>query len=300
MKPLRIGTRGSALALWQANFIAGRLAQLHGVTCEIVRIRASGDHFPSAAAPRPVAEISAGIGGKGIFVKELEEALLEGAVDLAVHSMKDVPTTLSPGLALSAITLREDPRDCLISRGHTLKMLPAGARVGTSSLRRQAQLRHVRADLDVVDLRGNVDTRLKKLEHGEYDAIVLAMAGVNRLGLADRITQVLDEDVMLPAAGQGALGIETREGDAGTTERLAPLDDAETRACVTAERSLLHALQGGCQVPLGVLGRMRGGELHLDAAAFSAAGLRLSHRSRTSCDAVRCDPSRAPTSISLR
>lgn len=271
MKPLRIGARGSALALWQANFIAGRLAQLHGLNCEIVRIRASGDHFPSAAA-RPVAEISAGIGGKGIFVKELEEALLEGSVDLAVHSMKDVPTAIPVGLALPAITLREDPRDCLISRGRTLKTLPTGARVGTSSLRRQAQLRHLRPDLDVVDLRGNVDTRLKKLEHGEYDAIVLAMAGLNRLGLADKVTQVLDEDMMLPAAGQGALGIETRAEDAATAERLAPLDDPETRACVTAERSLLHALQGGCQVPLGVLARMRGGELHLDAAAFSAAG----------------------------
>jgi hydroxymethylbilane synthase len=269
---LRIGTRGSSLALWQANHIADSLAKLHGVETELVRIRTSGDRLQSAS----VAQVNDAIGaegGKGIFIKEIEDALLSGAVDLAVHSMKDVPTETPAGLAFAAITRREDPRDCLISREKlALQKLAQGARVGTSSLRRQAQLRHHRADLDVVDLRGNVDTRIRKLESGEFDAIVLAMAGVTRLGARDKVTQILDEDLMLPAVGQGALGIETRADDAQTSRFVAVLDDEETRACVTAERALLRELQGGCQVPLGAWGRMRKGELHLEAAVFSAAG----------------------------
>ena len=274
MKPLRIGTRGSALALWQANYIAEALHRLHGVETELIRIRTSGDRMQSA----PVAQINEQIGSesgtKGIFIKELEEALLAGSVDLAVHSMKDVPTEIPDGLGFGAITRREDPRDCLISRkGGTLKTLRDGARVGTSSLRRQAQLRHQRPDLDVLDLRGNVDTRLKKLDSGEFDAIVLAIAGVNRLGLASRITQVLDEEIMLPAVGQGALGIEIRLHDPQTAKLVAALNDAETRACVAAERALLRALQGGCQVPLGALGVLRGEELHLEAGVFSVTGL---------------------------
>ena len=273
MKPLRLGTRASALALWQAKHIAEALKRLRGREVELVQIRTSGDHLQTASVAAIHEQIGSEAGTKGLFIKELEEALIAGTVDLAVHSMKDVPTEMPPGLALAAITRREDPRDCLISRtGGTLKTLPGGARLGTSSLRRQAQLRHHRPDLDVVDLRGNVDTRLKKMDSGEFDSIVLAMAGINRLGLAHRVTQVLDEDVVLPAVGQGALGIETRADDLRTCELVAALNDEETRACVTAERALLEALQGGCQVPLGALGSLRSGELHLEAAVFSAAG----------------------------
>ncbi|HEX4002336.1 MAG TPA: hydroxymethylbilane synthase [Candidatus Acidoferrales bacterium] len=272
MTRLRIGTRGSSLALWQANHIADSLAKLHGIETELVRIRTSGDRLQSAS----VAQVNDAIGaegGKGIFIKEIEDALLSGAVDLAVHSMKDVPTETPAGLTFAAITKREDPRDCLIARDRlTLDALPQGARVGTSSLRRQAQLRHRRPDLDVADLRGNVDTRIRKLESGEFDAIVLALAGVTRLGARAKVTQIFDEDLMLPAVGQGALGIETREDDAETSRLVAALDHEETRACVTAERSLLRELQGGCQVPIGAWGRVRKGELHLEAAVFSAAG----------------------------
>jgi hydroxymethylbilane synthase len=270
---LRIGTRGSALALWQANFIAERLRHTAGIEIEIVRIRTSGDHMQTASVAKPLAEYIAENVSKGIFIKELEDALLAGSVDLAVHSMKDVPTESPDGLVFPAISQREDPRDCLISRqGRTLKTLPFGARVGTSSLRRQAQLRHHRPDLEIAELRGNVDTRIKKLESGEFDAIVLAMAGVNRLGLAGKITQVLDEEILLPAVGQGALGIETRSGDAQVVEAVATLDHAETRACVTAERAVLRALQGGCQIPLGALAHIRGDRLHLEAAVFSPRG----------------------------
>lgn len=273
MTRLRIGTRGSALALWQANFIAERLKQSANVETEIVRIRTSGDHLQTAAVAKPLAEFSAESVAKGIFIKELEDALLASSVDLAVHSMKDVPTETPAGLAFPAITEREDPRDCLISRGgRTLETLPHGSRVGTSSLRRQAQLLHHRPDLEVVDLRGNVDTRIKKLESAEFDAIVLAMAGVKRLGLAPKITQMLDEEIMLPAVGQGALGIETRAGDAETQRFVALLDHPETRACVTAERAVLRKLQGGCQIPLGALARLRGDRLHLEAAVFSLRG----------------------------
>jgi hydroxymethylbilane synthase len=269
---LRIGTRGSRLALWQANYVAELLAKPHGMETELVTIRTSGDHLQSASNAQ-FTQAMAAQGTKGIFIKEIEDALLAHTIDLAVHSMKDVPTETPTGLAFPAITRREDPRDCLISReARTLKSLPAGARVGTGSLRRQAQLRHHRPDLDVVDLRGNVETRIRKLEAGEFDAIVLAVAGVARLGAKDKVTQILDEDVMLPAVGQGALGIETRADDRRIAHLVAGLDDGESRACVTAERALLHALQGGCQVPLGAWGRIRNGELHLEAAVFSAAG----------------------------
>ena len=280
MSRLRIGSRSSALALWQANHVAERLWQLHGIETEIVRIRTSGDRMQSAPVAQINEPIGAEFGGKGIFIKELEDALLANTVDLAVHSMKDVPTEIPVGLAFPAITRREDPRDCLISfTGRSLKGLPPGARVGTSSLRRQAQLRHHRPDLDVIDLRGNVDTRVKKLDAGECDAIVLAIAGINRLGLAGRISQVLAEEVMLPAVGQGALGIETRATDRPTAELVAPLDHWESRACVTAERALLQALQGGCQVPLGAIATLRDGALHLEAGVFSATGSQSVRRS---------------------
>ena len=279
MKPLRIGTRGSSLALWQANHIAGLLAERHGIETELVRIRTAGDRLQSASVAQVNAAIGSESSSKGIFIKELEEALLAGAIDLAVHSMKDVPTEIPAGLAFAAITRREDPRDCLISReGATLETLAAGATVGTSSLRRQAQLRHHRPDIQALDLRGNVDTRLQKLDAGKFDAVVLAVAGVNRLGLSGRITQILNEDVMLPAVGQGALGIETRANDAETSRVAVSLDDAETRACITAERALLHELQGGCQVPLGASAHLVAGEIRIEAAVFSADGAEFVRR----------------------
>ena len=269
MNLLRIATRGSALALWQANHIRERLAQLHGIESELIRIRTSGDKFQGAS----VAQVSEQAGTKGIFIKELEEALLAGTADLAVHSMKDVPTENPAGLVFPAITKREDVRDCLISRdGAKLKDLASGARVGTSSLRRQAQLRHHRPDLELLDLRGNVDTRLKKVAAGEYDAIVLATAGMNRLGASDKITQILPPEIMLPAVGQGALGIEARVDDRETLRLVAALDDPESHEAVTAERALLRELEGGCQVPLGAWARRENGELRLEACVFSADG----------------------------
>ena len=269
MKPLRIATRGSALALWQANHIRERLMQLHGVESELIRIRTSGDRFQGAS----VARVSEQTGTKGIFIKELEEALLAGNADLAVHSMKDVPTENPAGLMFPAITKREDVRDCLISGdGAKLKDLAAGARIGTSSLRRQAQLRHHRGDLELLELRGNVDTRLRKVAAGEFDAIVLATAGVNRLGASDKITEILSTEIMLPAVGQGALGIETRADDRETVRLAGALDDPETHAAVTAERALLRELEGGCQLPLGAWARHENGELRLEACVFSADG----------------------------
>jgi hydroxymethylbilane synthase len=269
VKALRIATRGSALALWQANHIRERLMQLHGVESELIRIRTSGDRFQGAS----VAQVSEQTGTKGIFIKELEEALLAGTADLAVHSMKDVPTENPAGLIFPAITKREDVRDCLISRdGAKLKDLKPGARIGTSSLRRQAQLRHHRPDLELLDLRGNVDTRLRKVAAGEFDAIVLATAGVKRLGASDKITEILSTEIMLPAVGQGALGIETRTDDRETLRLVAGLDDAESHAAVTAERALLRELEGGCQLPLGAWARHENGELRLEACVFSADG----------------------------
>jgi len=293
---LRIGTRGSTLALWQAHHIAERLAQLHGIETEIVRIRTSGDRMQSAPVAQISEQIGAESGGKGIFIKELEDALLANTVDLAVHSMKDVPTEIPAGLAFPAITRREDPRDCLISRsGRSLKGLPTGSLVGTSSLRRQAQLRHNRADLEALDLRGNVDTRLKKLDAGEFDAIVLAVAGVNRLGATARVTQVMNADVMLPAVGQGALGIETRTGDAATSKLVAALDDADSRACVTAERALLHELQGGCQVPLGAWARLVKSSL-LGGRSFNSD---IHHEEKTGALAPEEDNTRASESVEI-
>jgi hydroxymethylbilane synthase len=273
MKPLRIGTRGSALALWQANYVRTRLAELHGVESELVRIRTSGDHLQTASVAHLSAQLNAQFNSKGIFIKELEDALLTGTVDLAVHSMKDVPTESPEGLAFPAITKREDVRDCLISsKGLSLKNLPPSASVGTSSLRRQAQLRLARPDLVFVDLRGNVDTRLKKIAAGELDAIVLAKAGLDRLGFTDKITEIFSPTHMLPAVGQGALGLETRAKDAEATKLAAALDDPETRACVTAERALLRQLEGGCQLPLGAWAHMENNELMLDACVLSPDG----------------------------
>jgi hydroxymethylbilane synthase len=266
LKSFRIGTRGSALALWQANHVRERLKELHGVECELVRIRTSGDQFQTGSVTL--------IGNKGVFIKEIEDALLGGTVDLAVHSMKDVPTEIPAGLEFSAITEREDPRDCFISRnGRPFGEVAAGARIGTSSLRRQAQLLRARPDLRFVELRGNVDTRLRKLFAGEFEAIVLALAGVTRLGAKDKIAEVLSTELILPAVGQGALGIETRAGNSEAGKLAAALDHRDTRACVTAERALLRELEGGCQVPLGALARKtESAEIVIEAAVCSADG----------------------------
>jgi hydroxymethylbilane synthase len=266
---LRIGTRGSALALWQANHIREKLVELHGREAELVRIRTSGDRFQGAS----IEQIGAETGTKGIFIKEIEDALLKGEVDLAVHSMKDVPTETPAGLIFSAVTKREDPRDCLISRdGRGLAELSAGSKIGTSSLRRQAQLRQRRPELQVADLRGNVDTRLKKVAAGEFDAIILAVAGVTRLGARGRIAEILPAEVMLPAVGQGALGIETRESDREISQLAASLNDKETQACVTTERALLRELEGGCQVPLGAWAQISEGQIRIAACLLSVDG----------------------------
>ena len=266
MKHLRIGTRGSLLAKWQAEFVRKLIFQNSGIEGEIIIIKTTGDKMQQSALSQ--------IGGKGIFIKELEDALLDESIDIAVHSVKDIPTEVPPGMSFPAICRREDVRDCLVSgNGATLASLRQGARVGTGSLRRQAQLRHSRPDLDVRDLRGNVDTRLRKVESGEYDAVMLAKAGLDRLGWTHRISETLSPDVCMPAVGQGALGIECRASDAETSAALDKLNDAETRSAIVAERSLLSVLQGGCQVPLGAWARIEGNELVLDACVCSIDGL---------------------------
>ena len=266
MKLLRIGSRGSALALWQAEFVRDWIAaNTDAVPPEIVRIRTAGDQFQAGNV--------AAIGRKGVFIKEIEDALLAGTVDLAVHSLKDMPTEIPAGLALVAIPEREDPRDCLVARdGATFAALPVGARVGTSSLRRQAQLRHVRPNLEVVELRGNVDTRLRKVEDGVVDAVVLALAGIKRLKQQSRVTEVFDPGIMLPAVGQGALVVEARAADRETCALLAAFNHPETFIAVAAERAVLAALEGGCQLPLGALARIESGRLALDACVCSPDG----------------------------
>jgi hydroxymethylbilane synthase len=266
MKQLRIGTRGSLLAKWQADFVRKQIFQATGIEGEIVIIKTSGDKMQQSSLSL--------IGGKGIFVKELEDALLDESIDIAVHSVKDIPTDVPPRLSFPAICRREDVRDCLVSgNGATLQNLREGARVGTGSLRRQAQLRHIRPDLDVRDLRGNVDTRLRKVEAGEYDAVMLAKAGLDRLGWSHRISETLSPEVCMPAVGQGALGVECRASDVETSTALEKLDDAATRAAIVAERTLLSVLQGGCQVPIGAWARIERGELVLDACVCSIDGL---------------------------
>jgi hydroxymethylbilane synthase len=243
MANLRIGSRGSQLALWQANHIAALLRE-RGHSVEIEIIKTTGDKITDVALAK--------VGTKGMFTKEIEEALADRRVDLAVHSLKDMPTELAPEFDLAAILKREDPRDAFISvKFATLEDLPQRGKVGTSSLRRQCQLKALRPDLEIVPLRGNVDTRLKKLESGEYDAIILAAAGVHRLGLDQHMRYRIPPEIMCPAVGQGALAVETRCDDAGTRELLGFLDDAATRMEVECERALLARLGGGCQVPIG-------------------------------------------------
>jgi hydroxymethylbilane synthase len=266
MKHLRIGTRGSILAKWQAEFVRNQIFQATGMEGEIIIIKTTGDKLQQSSVSQ--------IGGKGIFIKELEDALLEESIDIAVHSVKDIPTQVPSGLSFPAICRREDVRDCLVSgNGATLANLRQSARVGTGSLRRQAQLRHARSDLDIRDLRGNVDTRLRKVEAGEYDAVMLAKAGLDRLGWAHRISETISPDVCMPAVGQGALGIECRASDAETSDALENLNDAETRAAIVAERTVLSVLQGGCQVPLGAWARIERDELVLEACVCSIDGL---------------------------
>jgi hydroxymethylbilane synthase len=276
MASLCIGSRGSQLALWQANHISALLrAQGHDVELEI--IKTTGDKILDVALAK--------VGTKGMFTKEIEEALAEGRVDLAVHSLKDLPTELSPGFEIAAITKRENSQDVFCSvRYADIASLPQGARMGTSSLRRQAQLKAQRPDLEIHPLRGNVDTRLRKLAEGEYDAVILAAAGLNRLGKTDLVKQVIPKDVMCPAAGQGALGIEIRAGDAMTRSLLAFLDDANARASTTCERALLNKLGGGCQVPIGAAAEVRNGRLHLDAIVAHPDGSKVLRESREGDD----------------
>ena len=244
---ITIGTRGSALALWQANWAADTLRSLHpGLAVELRIIKTQGDKITDVAL--------AAIGGKGLFTKEIETALLSGDVDLAVHSLKDLPTDIPDGLCLGAHTAREDPRDALVTvEGLTLDEIPEGAVIGTSSLRRQAQLSAYRPDLRFVDLRGNVDTRVRKLREQNLDGIVLASAGINRLGVQGVGVQPLDPAICLPAPGQGILGLEVRADDDRTAALIAPLNDPAALACAVAERTVLASLGGGCQVPLGAL-----------------------------------------------
>jgi len=272
LNSLRIGTRGSALARWQAEFVRAELAR-RGTAAEFVIIRTSGDRDRESSLRL--------IGGKGVFTKELEDALLDRRIDLAVHSMKDMPTRLPAGLQIAAICQREDVRDALVSRNAVkLDQLPHGARIGTSSLRRQAQLRHYRRDLEMVDMRGNVDTRLAKLARGDYDAIVLAKAGLERLGKADQITQLLPPDLCMPAAGQGAIGIEIRDEDGEISAAVRQLNHPESQVAVEAERALLAGLESGCQVPIGVWCRIESGNLTMDACVFSPDGAESVRESR--------------------
>ncbi len=271
---LTIGSRGSKLALWQAEWIKGQLDNLSTNTeISIAIIKTTGDEMKSA----PLAII----GGKGVFTKEIEDALLAHRIDLAVHSLKDLPTVIPGGLTLAAITAREDPRDALIVRrdlattDSSIGGLPQNALVGTSSPRRRAQLKHLRPDLSLVELRGNVDTRLRKLDTGEYDAVILAAAGLKRLGVADRISSLIPTETMVPAVGQGALAIEAREGDSEILQLLRSLEDQSTRACCTAERALLRELGGGCQLPIAAHATANSSTLTLTALVASPDGQQI-------------------------
>jgi len=266
---LRIGTRGSQLALYQANWVREKLLQAHPhLTVTLIKIKTTGDKIQDV----PLAMV----GGKGLFVKEIEEALIDRRIDLAVHSIKDVPTEFPEGLHLSAITKREDPRDVFISKDGThLKDLPRGAKIGTSSLRRQAQLLHFRGDFEMIPLRGNLDTRLKKLDTKNMDGIVLALAGVRRLGLESRVTEILPTEISLPAIGQGSLGIETRRQDKRVEEHIQFLNDPVSSLAVSAERAFLKKLEGGCQVPIAAFGRIVGATLQIDGLVGTVDGKRL-------------------------
>jgi hydroxymethylbilane synthase len=276
-----IGTRGSKLALWQAEWVKSELQRLRpGLEVELNKIRTTGDKILDV----PLAKV----GGKGLFVKEIEEALLSGGADLAVHSMKDVPTDFPQGLSLPVICKREDPRDALITavegrdsspagqrKIKSLGELPHGAVLGTSSLRRSCQLLSIRPDLRIEQLRGNLDTRLRKLDEGQFDAIILAAAGVKRLGWAERITEIISPGISLPAIGQGAIGIECRIDDTFLNDLIAPLNHQETSVAVRAERALLKKLEGGCQVPIAAYARLVDGKIVMDGLVGSITGDRI-------------------------
>ncbi|MCL4475073.1 MAG: hydroxymethylbilane synthase [Nitrospirae bacterium] len=271
-----IGTRGSKLALWQAEWVKSEIQRLHpGLEVELNKIKTTGDKILDV----PLAKV----GGKGLFVKEIEEALLSGGADLAVHSMKDVPTDFPKGLHLPVICKREDPRDAFIAAGvkgkgfriNSFKDLPNGATIGTSSLRRSCQLLSLRPDLGIGQLRGNLDTRLRKLDEGQFDAIILAAAGVKRLGWADRITEIIPMEISLPAIGQGAIGIECRTNDDFINHLIAPLNHSETSVCVRAERAFLKKLEGGCQVPIAAHAKLAGGMIMMDGLVGSITGDRI-------------------------
>jgi len=268
-KHIRVGTRGSALALWQAEWVKSELEKKYpGMAVTLTKIKTTGDKILDV----PLAQV----GGKGLFVKEIEEAMLSNEIDIAVHSMKDVPTFFPDGLHLSCITKREDPRDALLSRNRVkFKDLPKGANVGTSSLRRQAQLMHIRPDFVIHQLRGNVDTRLRKLKEGQFDAIVLAAAGVKRLGLAENVTEYIAPEISLPAIGQGALGVECRIDDRELNDLISFFNHTDSRTCVMGERALLRRLEGGCQVPIACYGQMKDGQLHLTGLVGSVDGKRI-------------------------
>jgi hydroxymethylbilane synthase len=279
MARLRIGSRGSQLALWQAHHISDRL-RAQGQTVEIEIIKTTGDKITDVALAK--------VGTKGMFTKEIEEALVEKRVDLAVHSLKDLPTELGSDFEIAAVTKREDARDVFCSVNFaSIDDLPQRANVGTSSLRRQAQLKALRPDLLAHPLRGNVDTRMRKLESGDYDAIILAAAGLNRLGMTQYIRQVIPVEVMTPAAGQGALAIEIRKGDDATRAFLAFLDDAAARAATTCERALLNQMGGGCQVPIGAFAELKAGRIRLTAVVAHPDGTRVLRETREGDDPVR-------------
>lgn len=267
LKKLRIGTRASQLALWQANWTKSELERRYpGIEVELVKIKTIGDKILDV----PLAQV----GGKGLFVKEIEEAMLRGEIDLAVHSMKDVPTEFPDGLGLVVTTEREDPRDAFISDGVRFADLRQGARIGTSALRRQAQLLAARPDLEMVIIRGNVETRIRKLKEDSLDAVILAAAGLNRLGFTDVVTELLSPEFSIPAIGQGALGLECRLDDAATIEAISFLNHGPTAAAVAAERALLKRCEGGCQVPIAAHGTVAGDTLTLVGFIASVDGSR--------------------------
>lgn len=269
MKKICIGTRGSKLALWQANHIKSEIERLFpNLDVELKIIKTTGDRITD----RPLALI----GGKGLFVKEIETALLNSDIDLAVHSMKDMPGELPEGLIIGAIPKRENPFDVLIAKDNSLLAdYEKGAKIGTSSLRRASQIKHVRPDVNIVSIRGNLDTRIKKLKAGEYDAIVLAAAGLRRLGQESEITEYLDETIMIPAVGQGALCIETRENDKEIVPVMEKLDHYDTRICVTGERAFLKQIEGSCHIPVACFGIIQGKEIMMTAVVASEDGKEL-------------------------
>jgi hydroxymethylbilane synthase len=265
---LTIGTRGSKLALWQSEYIKGLVEEITGLPVELKIIKTTGDKILDV----PLAKV----GGKGLFTKELEVELMAGTVDLCVHSMKDVPTELPEGLGIAAMPPRVDPRDALVSGGnYSLETLPQGAKVGTSSLRRIAQVRAMRPDVEIVDVRGNLDTRMRKAETGEVDVVILASAGITRMGWSDRITGYIPTDQMVSAVGQGAIGIEIREDDEFMAGVMDQIGHGPTMLCVTSERVVMRKLEGGCQVPIGAYARLEGDTLVMDAVVGSVAGDRI-------------------------